>query len=140
QSAWAQARLAEQLGWRRRPLVARFGLDRMLGRQIPVARLHGDWLRELFPAGPEDGLVYTQGNMLVNGGLDKLAAILVAAAPTSSPGPLLPNAQAICGVGSSTTAAAVTQTALGGDGSTTTAWYQQMDASYPAVDGTVHGQ
>jgi hypothetical protein len=139
QSSWAEARLAEELSWGRRPLVARFGLNRLLGRQIQPVRLHGDWLRDIF-SGPEDGYAYCQGNNLVNGGLDKLAAILVATAPTTSPGPLLPNAQAIGGVGSNTGAMTPTSTALLGDGSTTTAWYQGFDATFPSVDGTVHGQ
>jgi hypothetical protein len=126
QSAWAERKLLEELNWGRRLLVSRLG--------IRVPRLHGDWLRDVLGE-PEDGITRAEGNILVNGGLDKLAAILVAASPVS----LLPNAQAICGVGTGTTAAAVTQTALVND-ATANAWYQQMDATYPAVDGTIHGQ
>lgn len=140
QSAWAESRLAGQLSWRRRPLVVRFGLDRLLGRPVQVARLHGDWLRDLFPAGPELGYGYTEGNSLVNGGLDALANLLV----TTGTPQALTNTHTIVGVGSGTTAAAPTQTALAADGTTpngtTGAWYQATDTGYPQVDGSVHGQ
>lgn len=144
QSAFAEARLAEQLSWRRRPLVARFGLDRLLlGRPVVVARLHGDWLRDLFPAGPELGYGYTVGNSLVNGGLDALTGLLTG---TGSKQALTGGAtpQVVCGVGSGTNATTATMTALQLDGTaangSTGAFYQSMDANYPAVDGTVHGQ
>ena len=125
QSALAERKLHEELSWGRRLLVDRFG--------IRVPRLHGDWLRETFGE-PEDGYARCEGNSLVNGGLDKLTAILVASLPTS----LLPNAQAICGVGSNAGGMVATSTALLSDGGS--AWYRQMDTSYPAVDGSTHGQ
>jgi hypothetical protein len=126
QSAWAERRLREELSWGRRLLVARLG--------VRVPRLHGDWLREVFGE-PEDGLAFTQGNSLVNGGLDALTAFI-----SGTAGPQLNNTHGICGVGSGTTAWAATQTALAGDGVSTTAWYQAHDTGYPKVDGTVHGQ
>lgn len=130
QSAWAERKLREELSWGRRLLVARLG--------IRVPRLHGDWLREVFGE-PEDGYAYTEGNNLVNGGLDALANLLVGAANQA-----LDPANAICGVGSGTTAWAAAQAALVADGTTpngtTGAWYRAMDATYPKVDGTIHGQ
>lgn len=134
QSAFAEARLAELGSWGRRPLVARFGLDRLLVRQIAPAHLHGDWLRDVFPAGPEDGYARTEGNALVNGGLDALANLVIGAGTPQA----LTHANAICGVGAGTTAWAAGQAALVADG--TNAWYRAMDTSYPAVDGTTHGQ
>jgi len=127
QTAWAQRRLHDELSWGRRLLVETLG--------IRVPELHGDWLREVFRE-PEDGYAYCEGNSLVNGGLDALGNLL---AGTGTPQALVAG-KAICGVGSNAAAFAVTQAALSGDGSTSTAWYQAMDATYPHVDGTTHGQ
>ena len=132
QSAWAQRKLLGELSWGRRLLVSRFS-SRFTSVRVP--RLHGDWLREVFGE-PEDGYAYCQGNSLVNGGLDALGNLLVG---TGTPQALVAG-KAICGVGSNGAAFAVTQAALSGDGSTSTAWYQAMDATYPHVDGTTHGQ
>jgi hypothetical protein len=129
QSAWAERKLHNELSWGRRLLVETLG--------VRVPRLHGDWLREVFRE-PEDGFAHCQGNSLVNGGLDKLTGLLVASSPVS----LMPNAQAICGVGTDSTATVPTQTHLApvtGEGAAAT-FYQQMDATYPLADGTTHGQ
>jgi hypothetical protein len=129
QSEWAERKLREELSWGRRLLVATLG--------VRVPRLHGTWLREVFPAGPEDGCVYTEGNSLVNGGLDALTSNLTGGATG-----LLAHATSICGVGTDNTAWAATQTHLApttGEGAAST-WYRQQDAAFPSVDGTVHGQ
>jgi len=133
QSAWAERKLHAELSWGRRLLVSRFS-SRFTSVRVP--RLHGDWLREVFGE-PEDGYSYCQGNNLVNGGLDALGTLLLGTggqALTTSP------MHAVCGVGSNAAAFAAGQAALSGDGSTSTAWYQAMDATYPHVDGTTHGQ
>lgn len=75
---------------------------------------------------PEDGSVEAAGNLLVTTGLNRITNLIIGGG-----GAAFNNAQAITGVGSSSTAAAVGNTALGGDGSTTTAYYQGADATYP---------
>ncbi len=125
QSAYAERRLHEELSWGRRLLVDRLG--------IRVPRLHGDWLRQELGE-PEDGYASCQGNSMVNGGLDALTAQLTATSPSG----LLTPAKSICGVGSNAGAMVTGSAALLSD--TGSCWYQQMDALYPAVDGTTHGQ
>jgi hypothetical protein len=123
--------------WKRKP-ATRSGLV--------IDRLHGDWLRELFPSGPEDGYAYSEGNILVNAGLTNLVNLLTGGTGTAvnplRPGPGSNSGAAVCGVGTGTTAAAVTDTHLGGDGSSSTAWYQSMDSGYPNVTtpATINGQ
>ncbi len=128
QTAFAERRLHDELSWGRRLLVDRLG--------IWVPRLHGDWLREVFRA-PEDGCAYTEGNSLVNGGLDALTSLLLGSggqsfAPAST-------THLIIGAGTGTGATTVGMTALQSD-NTANAWYQGSDATYPHVDGTTHGQ
>lgn len=81
---------------------------------------------------PEHGVAEADGNLLVTVGLNLITALIIGGAGTS-----FAHANAIVGVGSSTTAAAVGDTHLGGDGSTTTAWYQQADASNPTQSNGV---
>jgi hypothetical protein len=155
----------EVIGWRPRVTVEKYSPDqtdyalavlhreRSRGRWMRVRRtglltpgLHGDWLRELFPAGPEDGYAYSEGNILVNAGLTNLVNLLIGGTGTAvnplRAGPGSNAGAAVVGVGSSTTAAAVTDTHLGGDGSASTAWYQAMDAGYPNIStpATINGQ
>ena len=129
QTEWAERKLHGELSWGRRLLVSRFG--------VRVPKLHGDWLREVFRE-PEDGYAYCQGNSLVNGGLDALAGLVIGSGTPQSFAPA-GVIHAICGVGTGTTAWAATQAALASDG-TANAFYQAMDATYPHVDGTTHGQ
>lgn len=140
QTAFAQRRLVDELSWGRRVLVAKLG--------IRVPRLHGDYLRELFPAGPEDGIAYAAGNQLVNNGLTTIAYLLFGATASGGFGQglmtggsgsnLVTSAtqHTGVGVGSSSTAFAATQTALQGDGSTTTAYYEVMDSGFPSWQGS----
>ena len=136
QTRWAEGRLTGMLGGGRAPVV--------LGE--PVVDLHGDWLRELCPHGPEDGTPTDEGNILVNSGLTDLINLLLGNTGTAiNPlrvGPGTNSGAAVCGVGSSTTAATTSDTALGGNGSTTTAYYQAMDSSYPSLTppDTINGQ
>jgi hypothetical protein len=80
---------------------------------------------ENFGVSPDD-VAHEEGNLMVTVGLNLLTSLLIGAG-----GNAFSHANAIVGVGNSSTAAAVGDTHLGGDGSTTTAWYQQADASYP---------
>lgn len=68
------------------------------------------------------------GNLLTTAGLARITNLI-----TGGGGAAFNNAQAIVGVGSSATAAAVGDTALGGNGSTSTAYYQGADATYPST-------
>ncbi|WP_063039743.1 hypothetical protein [Nocardia pseudovaccinii] len=77
-----------------------------------------------------DDIHHEDGNLLTTAGLGRLTSLFEGAG-----GAVFNNAQAIIGVGSSSTAAAVGDTALGGNGSTTTAYYQGADASYPTQSG-----
>lgn len=72
------------------------------------------------------------GNLLVTTGLNRITNLIIGAG-----GAAFNNAQAITGVGSSATTAVVGDTHLGGDGSTTTAYYQGADASNPTQSNGV---
>lgn len=126
QAAYAERKLRESLSWGRRLLVARFGI------MVPV--IHGDWLREVFRE-PEDGYASAPGNLLVAVGLGNIVNLLIGAAASGANGRALTNAQTACGVGTGTTAATTADTALHNDG-TANAYYQQMDATYPAWAGS----
>lgn len=90
----------------------------------------GASLAALFPA-PEDGITEGSGNLLVTVGLNVITALIIGG--TANP---FSHANAIAGVGTSSTAAAVTDTALGSD-NTANAYYQQVDTSYPTQSNGV---
>lgn len=77
-----------------------------------------------------DDVHYEPGNLLTTVGLARLTSLF-----EGGGGAVFNAAQAIVGVGSSSTAATVGDTHLGGDGSTTTAWYQGADSGYPTQSG-----
>lgn len=77
-----------------------------------------------------DDWAHEEGNLMVTTGLALLTSLFEGAG-----GNPFNHTDAIFGVGSASTAAVVGDTHLGGDGSTTTAWYQQADASYPTQSG-----
>lgn len=72
------------------------------------------------------------GNLLVTAGLNRITNLIIGGG-----GAAFNNSQAIAGVGSSSTAATTADTHLGGDGSTTTAYYQAADATYPTQSNGV---
>lgn len=74
---------------------------------------------------PEDGILEEPGNLLVTAGLNLLTELLEGGGGTP-----FSHSDAIVGVGTSTTPAAIGDTALGADNSSN-AYYQQADASYP---------
>jgi hypothetical protein len=80
---------------------------------------------------PEDGVTEEPGNLMVTVGLNLLTALLEGGAGTP-----FAHADAIVGVGNSSTAAAVGDTALGAD-NTSNAYYQQADSSYPTQSNGV---
>ncbi len=109
------------ISWYPRILVKKYDPDTVAALAAELGRepTSGD----LVGVEPDD-VVPDEGNQLVTVGLARLGNLIIgsgAAAFTQS--------QAILGVGSSSTAFALAQTALQGDGSTTTAWYQGADAS-----------
>ncbi|WP_157184374.1 hypothetical protein [Nocardia niigatensis] len=73
-----------------------------------------------------DDWAHEVGNLMTTAGLNLLTQLFEGAG-----GNAFNHTDAIVGVGSSSTAALVGDTALGGNGSTTTAYYQQADTSYP---------
>lgn len=74
---------------------------------------------------PEDGVTEEPGNLLVTVGLNLITALIEGGAGTP-----FAHADAIVGVGTSTTTATVADTALGAD-NTANAFYQQADSSNP---------
>lgn len=129
QTAYAEKLMRQALGWRRLPVIR--GL-------VPARAIHGDWLREIFPSGPEDGITRDEGNLLVNTGLTVLVKLLTGAG-ASSYYPLSANTSqtagnSIVGVGTNSSgagaAAAVTDTALHDD-NTANCMYQGSDSTYP---------
>lgn len=97
----------------------------------------GDELRELFTE-PEDGFAEADGNLLTTAGLTAITALLIGAGGSTGKY-VLANANAVCGVGATATAAAVGDVHLGADGGS--AYYQQMDSTYPQVSaGVITGQ
>ena len=74
---------------------------------------------------PDDGITEEPGNLLVTGGLNLITALIEGGAGTP-----FAHADAVVGVGATSTAATTADTALGAD-NTANAYYQQADASYP---------
>jgi len=102
----------------------------------------GDILRHVCGT-PDDGIAHAHGNLLTTVGLTAITALLTG---TGGSGALYnlkagsPTTNAIMGVGTSATAAAITDVALGSD-NTANAYYQNMDATYPTVAaGVITGQ
>ena len=124
--------LADRLGWHAHVRVDKYSQDQTewVARRSGIVAPQGALLRRL--AGePEDGVAEADGNLLVTVGLDQITKLLIGSAATT-----LSNAHAIVGVGNSTTAAAVGDTALGADG-TANAYYQGADASNPTQSNGV---
>lgn len=94
----------------------------------------GHEVAELVAAGlfAPDEIHHEDGNLLTTAGLARMTSLF-----EGGGGAVFNNAQAIVGVGSSSTTALVADTALGGNGSTTTAYYQGADVGYPTQSGGV---
>lgn len=80
---------------------------------------------------PEDGVTEEPGNLLVTVGLALVTSLIEGGAGTP-----FAHADAIVGVGTSTTTATVGDTALGAD-NTANAYYQQADVGSPTQSGGV---
>ncbi len=139
QTSWAEGKLASAVSWRRFPVLKHIPLGERDGAPVAtlqrhqgsgmVHNLHGSWLRELFPGGPEDGYAHDDGNLLTNQGLTNILYLLtaVAGAPANAN---IPTA----------TAATTADTVLGANGGS--AWYQGSDATFPSLTtpATVNNQ
>jgi len=79
-----------------------------------------------------DEVVEAPGNILVTTGLTRVTSLIIGGGGTA-----LAHADAIVGVGTSSTTAVVGDTALGGDGNASTAYYQNADSSYPSASAGV---
>ncbi len=110
---------------------ARARVDKYSEDQVAWARLRlghepdGAELATLFVA-PGDGTAEADGNLLVTVGLDAITKLLI---NTGSPQAFSGPTRAIVGVGASSTAANIADTALGADGGS--AWYQGCDSANP---------
>lgn len=132
QCAYADTKVADQLAWYRP------GSRRLAREQAQGFGAHYDGLlaKILQRMEPEDGRAEADGNILVTTGLTSITALLVG---TGGSGKLfnIANASAVCGVGTSATSATVGDTVLGGNGTSTTAYYQQADSTFPTVSAGV---
>lgn len=104
-------------------------LTDLLGREPTGEDLA--YMQQLEGLVPDD-VVEEVGNLLTTAGLNRITNLIIGGG-----GAAFNNAQAIIGVGSVSTAAVVGDTALGGNGSPTTAYYQGADATYPTQAGGV---
>jgi hypothetical protein len=68
------------------------------------------------------------GNLLVTTGLTRITSLI-----TGAGGAAFTNTFGFAGVGANSPTAAVGDTALGGNGNSTTAWYKGLDASNPSI-------
>jgi hypothetical protein len=87
--------------------------------------------KELLSYDP-DSRIEDEGNQLVTVGLSRIGNLIIGSGAAA-----FNSTQAVCGVGSSSTAFSVSQTALSGDGSTTTAYYQVVDSAPSNVNGAI---
>lgn len=122
--------MADGLNWHASCRVEKYSADQVqwLLTHKNIANPKAVDLSEHFKA-PEDGILEVDGNLLVTVGLSNITALITGAA-----GNTFSASQGICGVGSFTTAATTADTALGGNGSSATAWYQALDTA-PTVAG-----
>jgi hypothetical protein len=118
-------------GWSAHARIAKYSPDQVAWATAKLGREpEGHRLSLLFRE-PEDGITEEPGNLLVTVGLNLITSLIEGGAGTP-----FAHADAIFGVGSTSTAATVADTALGAD-NTSGAWYQQADASYPTQSNGV---
>lgn len=79
-----------------------------------------------------DEILEVDGNLLTTAGLTRLTGLFIGTGSLVA----FDNSHAFIGVGTSSTAATVGDTALGSNASSN-AWYRPVDASYPAASGGV---
>lgn len=74
-----------------------------------------------------DDIAVAEGNLLTTAGLNRITNLIIGGGAQA-----FNNSRAVVGVGATATAATVGDTALAGNGNSTTAWYQAADASNPS--------
>ena len=113
------------INWHAFARVEKFSTDQVAWAALRLGHEpDGTELRALLGT-PEDGIAEADGNLLVTVGLNVITNLIIGGGDNP-----LSHANAIVGVGTSTTAAAITDTALGAD-NTSNAYYQQADSSFP---------
>lgn len=119
--------MMDAIHWRAFARVDKYSDDQVAWARNRLAGLEpeGRHLHAFFAA-PEDGYAEADGNLLVTVGLSLMTNLLIGGTTSGS----IKNAQAICGVGATSTAANIADTALGADGGS--AYYQQADSTYPS--------
>lgn len=134
QAAWADNRIASSAGFFASP------------RMRKSVRLGGSRYRSLLAAtlrlcgAPEDGIREEPGNLLVTVGLSAITSLLLGNGGQALGTSGTSNKYGICGVGTGTTSATTSDTALTEDDSAD-AFYQGFDSSYPTNDdGVMTGQ
>lgn len=121
----------ENDNWRAHALVRKYSPDQVRWATQKMGYEPAGHRLSLLFRDPEDGVVEEPGNLMVTAGLNLLTSLLEGGAGTP-----FAHADAIVGVGSTSTAATVADTALGAD-NTSGAWYQQADTSYPTQSNGV---
>ncbi|MEV6258094.1 hypothetical protein AB0L97_33050 [Nocardia sp. NPDC051911] len=124
----AAARHLDGATWHAHATIYKFHPDKAIAA---VERFgHEPTLAELLGGGWEpDEITEVDGNLLTTVGLTRLTSLFTGAGGTA-----FDNTHGFIGVGTSTTAALVGDTALGSNG-TSNAWYRPLDASYPTTSG-----
>ncbi len=118
-------RAIETSRWHTAMTVHKYNRETVLGVQHDLLSgrepTWGDF--QEFGVSPDD-YAHEDGNLMVTVGLNLLTSLLIGGG-----GNAFNHAGAIVGVGNSSTTALIADVHLGGDGSTTTAWYQGADSS-----------
>lgn len=96
----------------------------MLGHAPSLAEL--EELNRMGLFAPDDVLV-SEGNILVSAGIDRITSLIIGAG-----GGTLTNTTGFIGVGATSTAAAIGNTELAGDGNASTARYNGLEAGFPS--------
>ena len=119
--------------WNAHARVLKFSIDQANYAQRFEPNPSGDFMIGLFA--PEDGIVEQSGNLLTTLGLNRITSLIIGGG-----GAAFSNANALTGVGNSTTAANVADTHLTAN-STGNSRYIVMDASFPTQsNGVISGQ
>lgn len=120
--------------WNAHARVLKYSIDQAAYAQRFYPNPCGDFMIGLCGA-PEDGIVEQSGNLLTTLGLNRITSLIIGGGGTS-----FANANALTGVGNSTTAATTADTHLTAN-STGNSRYIVMDASFPTQsNGTISGQ
>jgi hypothetical protein len=127
QTAWARDRFHEEIAWRRGPKINAGAMIRRL--RFGELQLTGMDFERYFPGGPDEGEDTKTGNIFVSAGLTNLISLWLGLTGTAvNPLHDVSAGTSVVGMGTGTTAAATTDTALLGN-NTAGGWYQAFDAS-----------